>query len=138
MKTAKCLKRIVITSFALLILLNLGGCAKTKQNTLDTGMKTMTTQELQLLFAEKRTAKVHDIMNDEWYTVTYLPDRSFNIAYEGGKEVSGTYSIGDDRFRSKTDLWHGTHVCSSWSKINYHTYKLYSVNGSLLSVVSIQ
>jgi hypothetical protein len=140
MKIKNCFKTIVITSFSLLILLYLGGCAKTKQEMLDAGMKSMTTQELQTLFSQKRIGKAHNIKKDRWATVTYLPDGSISaIASGNGKTYPGTYTIENNEFCSKMDFRNGKILCSSWIKIDDVTYNLYAPqDGSLVGIVTFK
>ena len=142
MRTKKCIKRIAIISFSLLILLYLGGCAKTKQEMLATGMKPMTIEEFQSFLAEKRVAKYHVIKKDQRSTVTYLPDGSVNVVTKGGKVFTGTYSLvksdENDVFCSKMSHRNYKEVCSSWIKIDDNTYNVYGTDGSLIGDLTFQ
>lgn len=142
MRTRKCIKRIVMISFSLLILMYLSGCAKTKEEMLGAGMKPMTTEELQSLLAEKKVAKYHVIKNNRWVTVTYLPDGSVNVVTKGGEVFTGTYSFvksdENDVFCSKMSHRNYSELCSSWIKIDDQTYNVYGKDGSLVGELTFQ
>ncbi len=57
MKSVMNVNVLSVTLILLFSLLYLGGCVSAKQKMLDEGIKPLTTQELQSLFAEKRIAK---------------------------------------------------------------------------------
>lgn len=137
MQTKNCIKFIVITSFMLLIFLCLSGCAKTKQEMLDAGLKQMTTQELTSLFSDKRIAKVFNIKKRKWYTFTYLPDGSVS-AERNGRTRTSLYYIKNDRVCSKKSSKSRKKTCSSWIKIDNQTYNVYRKDGSLVAELSFQ
>jgi hypothetical protein len=137
MKIKNCIKSIVITSFVLLVFLCLSGCAKTKQEMLDAGLKQMTTQELTSLFSDKKIAKVYNVKKRKWYTYTYLPDGSIS-AERNGRVRTSIYYIKNDRICSKKRLESRKKRCSSWIRIDAQTFNTYAKDGSLVEEISFQ
>lgn len=137
MKTKKCIKTILLTSFSLFLLLYLSGCASTKQGMLDAGMKQMTTEELTSLFSDKKTTKVYNEKKQKWYTVTYLPDGSVS-AVRKGKTRTSIYYIKNDKFCAKKRFKSRKKKCSSWFEIDDKTYQTYERDGSLGTTVTFQ
>ncbi len=137
MPTKKCIKSILITSFSFLLLFYLSGCAATKQNMLDSGMKQLTTKELKSLFSEKKIAKVYNTKKNRWYHYTYLPDGSISIAGKTKNRLR-VYNIKNDQFCLKRKPTSRKNICTSWFKIDADTYNTYEKDGSLLDKQTFQ
>lgn len=137
MKTKKCLKSILITSFSLLFLFYLSGCAAKKQEMLDSGVKQLSTEELRSLFSEKRIAKNYVVKKTRWYTFTYFPDGSITVDRKG-RTRHRVYSIDNDRLCLKSKPTSRKKKCSSWLKIDDETYYTYGKDGSLIDQQTFQ
>ena len=137
MTTKKCIKRIVMTSFSLLIMLCLSGCANTKPKMLDASMDSMTSQDFKSLFAEKRTAKWYDPKRMKGATMTYLPDKSVT-AVSNGKDYPGTYSIENGKICSKMDHRKGQIRCATWVKVDANKYDVYGKSGSYIGNITFE
>jgi hypothetical protein len=137
MKTKKCINSILITTFSFLLLFCLSGCAATKQEMLDSGMKQLTTKELKALFSEKRVVKVYNTKKNRWYAYTYLPDGSISIAGKTKNRLR-VYTIDNDRFCLKRKPTSREKICTSWLKIDTDTYYTYESDGSLLDKQTFQ
>jgi len=135
MKTKQCIKNIIIiTLFSIFLLLYLGGCAKTKKEMVDGGIKQLTTQELTSLLSERKIAKVFNTKKRKWYTLTYLPDGSVSAERKGRIRTS-IYNIKNDHFCSKRRITSRKVTCSSWLKIDEQTYYAYAKDGSLIEEI---
>ena len=137
MKTKKCLKSILMSSFSLLLLFYLSGCAAKKQDKLDSGVKQMTTKELKSFFSEKRTAKNYVVKKTRWYTYTYFPDGTIKIDRKG-RTRHRVYSINNDRLCLKSKPTSRKKTCSYWLKIDNETYYTYGKDGSLIDEQTFQ
>jgi hypothetical protein len=126
-----------MTSFSLLLLFYLSGCAAKKQEMLDSGVKQLTTEELKSLFSEKRIAKVYVAKKTRWYTYTYLPDGSISIVRKGKTRLR-VYTIDNDQLCLKRKPTSRKKICSSWLKIDNETYYTYGNDGSLIDKQTFQ
>jgi hypothetical protein len=137
MKTKQCIKSILMTSFSILLLFYLSGCAVKKQEMLDSGVKQLTTEELIAFFSEKKTAKVYVARKNRWYTYTYLPDGSISIQRKA-KTRQRVYTIDNDNLCVKSKPTSRKKICSSWLKIDNETYYTYGSDGSFFDKQTFQ
>jgi|GEM_PF-4929094 len=137
MKTKKCIKYTLLASFILLLLVYLNGCARTKQDMLNAGMKQLTTQELKSLFSKKQTAKVFYVKKYKWYTFNYLPDGSI-VRTRHGRVRDYVYFIDNDRFCMKRRPTSHKKYCSAWFEISQNQYQSYLSDGSMEAKLNFQ
>lgn len=116
-----------LSTIAILVLVVLGGCVTTKQRLIDSGLKPLTTEELEALFAEEKEASFTTQKTSG--TVKYYPDRTQKATWPGGNS-GGTYFIEDGKFCSKLDIRAGAVKCTTWFKVNENTYTLVLDDGS--------